>query len=363
MKILIVHDYFKFRGGAEKTMLVLARALKADILTAFWSDENSYPRAYAPAKIFTLINKEPTITGWRYFKYQYLFYFKTKLIKNYDLIIFSGNNCLSSSHYAAGRKKIFYCHTPVRYAYDLKNYYLKQKIWWKKPLLLVFIVLAKIVYRYGFNQMDLVIANSKNVSARISKYLGRETPVLFPPIAIDRFRWICQEDYYLSYGRVDELKRIELIISAFISLPDKKLVVASGGPCLDKIKTLAAGHKNITILGWVSDEKLHDLVGRCLATVYIPIDEDAGMTPLESMAAGKPCIGTDEGGLKETIIHDETGYLIPASCHLPDLIAAIEKITPSAALEMKTACIRQAQKFSEQNFVTHFRQLAGPIDS
>jgi len=362
MKTLIIHDYFKFRGGAERTVLIMAQALNADILCSFWSDKNSYPKTEAPAKVFTLLDHEPGRTGWRYFVYQYCFYFKTAIAKKYDRIIFSGNNCLSAAHNAPRAVKIFYCHTPVRYAYDLRSYYLKQKSWWKKPLLAVFIILARIVYKYGFNHMDKILANSENVRSRIKKYLNKQSTVVYPPIEIEKFRWICQQDFYLSYGRVDELKRIELIARAFTSMPQKNLVIASSGPNIENITRIAKGHKNIKIVGWVNDSQLARLVGSCIATIYIPIDEDAGMTPIESMSAGKPCIGVNEGGLKESIIPNKTGLLIPSQCQLQDLIKAVNKMDSNTALNMKTDCIIQARRFSKQKFIQKLKQEINHIN-
>jgi glycosyltransferase involved in cell wall biosynthesis len=49
-----------------------------------------------------------------------------------------------------------------------------------------------------------------------------------------------------------------------------------------------------------------------MATLYVPHAEDFGMSPVESMSAGKPVIGVAEGGLLETMIHGETGILIPS---------------------------------------------------
>ena len=76
------------------------------------------------------------------------------------------------------------------------------------------------------------------------------------------------------------------------------------------LERLANKAKNIKFVGIISDTHLKDLLSRCIATIYIPIDEDFGMSPVESMAAGKPVIGVAEGGLLETIVHKETGFLL-----------------------------------------------------
>ena len=93
-----------------------------------------------------------------------------KFVKNYDLVIFSGNNCLTAARNARpGVKKVFYCHSPVRHAFDLRLYYLSRMSWWKRPIFLIVTWFSRLVYQWGFKQMDVIIANSKNVQSRISR--------------------------------------------------------------------------------------------------------------------------------------------------------------------------------------------------
>ena len=312
-----------FRGGAERLILIMARGLNADIATGFWSDSETFPKNDVPNKLF-ILGRSSQKSGWRYLKFQFLFYFKSKFIKNYDLIIFSGNNCLSAAHNAGkGIKKIFYCHTPVRHAYDLKRYYLENKIWWKRIILFLVIPISKIIYKYGFKQMDIVIANSFNVQTRIRKYLKKDSIIINPPIETDKFKWLNQNDYYLSFARVDKLKRVADIVRAFQKMPDKKLKVVSGGDDFENVKSLAKDFDNIEIFGWVNDSRLVEFIGNSIASIYIPINEDFGMTPLESMSAGKPCIGVNQGGLKETIINKKKVILIPAEYASQDSTEAV----------------------------------------
>ncbi|MEW6701838.1 MAG: glycosyltransferase, partial [Bacteroidota bacterium] len=88
----------------------------------------------------------------------------------------------------------------------------------------------------------------------------------------------------------------------------------------------------------------------CLAGIYIPINEDFGITQLEIMSAGKPVIGVKEGGLLETIIDGETGVMIKSNPTVEDLIDAVKGLTPEKALEMKENCIEHAKKFSSKIF-------------
>ena len=145
-------------------------------------------------------------------------------------------------------------------------------------------------------------------------------------------------------------------------MPDKKLVVASGGPELDKIKKLAEGHPNITILGWITDAQLLEYLGKCLATIYIPIREDFGMSAVESMQAGKPVIGVAEGGLLEIITDQKNGLLLPPDSTTYDLQEALKKITPDLARQMESECYSTAQKFSEKTFIEQMKKILGLIN-
>ncbi len=364
-KILIIHDRFQYKGGGERLCLIMAQGLNADIATGYWDEKNSFSKSEAPSKIITL-GKQTKIRGLGYISAQVRFFFKTRFIKDYNVIIFSGNNCLSSAWRVKNKRKIMYCHTPVRYAYDLKDYYYERYPFYLKPIFLFFVYLARIIYKWGIKKMDVVMANSHNVQNRLEKFCQIKSIVVNPPIDLEKFNrkeiqfpignWI-SDSYYLSFARLVDLKRVGDIAKAFQKMPDKKLVIASGGPELDKIKELAKNYNNIKVLGFVSDEKLIELVGNCIANIYIPVDEDFGMSPLEAGSAGKPTIGVDDGGLKETIIHEKTGYLISKDYKIDDLIKAVEWLDGKKAGEMKEDCIRQAEKFSKEKFVQNIKNM------
>jgi len=167
-----------------------------------------------------------------------------------------------------------------------------------RPALQAFINYLQPRYENAITQMDTLIANSENVRRRIQYYLNQEAIVIYPPCDTARFIWRGQDNYYLSMGRLDPLKRVDLIIQAFLKMPDKRLIITSGGSELQQLKKLAKNAPHIQFTGWLDDAQLADLVGHAIATVYLAKNEDFGMSPLESMAAGKPVIGVAEGGVR-----------------------------------------------------------------
>jgi len=361
-RILIIHDRFQFKGGAERLILILANALNADLMTEFWEPESFDKSEFKGKNLYILAQGEYPKIVWRYFRAQLNFLFKARnYVRNYDTIIFSGNNCLTAAFNCKfGTKKILYCHSPVRHVFDLwkLNRSEQKKIWKKIVYYNIGAYGIKLIYWIGLKMMNITIANSRNIKNRLQNFLFHKTDhVIYPPIDLDKFEYIDQKDYYLSFGRVERLKRITDIVQAFQQIPNKKLVIVSGGPDLEKIKKMAQNYDNIKVIGWVNDQELKQYIGHCIATIYVPIDEDFGMTPVESMAAGKPCVGVDEGGLKETIIDEKTGKFIPADYKISDLINAVNWMTPERALSMREDCEQHAQKFSAERFIKEMKKI------
>src|SRR5690606_37427638 len=104
----------------------------------------------------------------------------------------------------------------------------------------------------------------KHIQARIKTYLKRDSVVVYPPINTQKFRWNSQGDYYLSFARVDLVKRVTDIAEAFTQMPDKKLVIASTGTEVERLKEIIKDAPNIEYVGRVDDKELADLVGNSI---------------------------------------------------------------------------------------------------
>lgn len=350
-KILILHDYFLYKGGGERLIVTMAKELNADVATAFVSPDAFDPREYGIKTIELMKdNWLSKIPGGRYLKVNWAFTFGTRFIKDYDIVIHSGDT-LNALINKRGKKHVAYMHTPPRHLFDsyqdrLATYGLIKK--------LIFVPYAWVnIFRWKFlsKKFDRILTNSNTVKSRIKKYLNMESTVVYPPCNTVDFRWLGQKDYYLSWARLYPAKRVDQIVEAFTQMPDKKLVVGSSGPELERIKRIAEGYSNIDIRGWISDEELIDLLGNCIASIYIPVREDFGMSPVEAMTAGKPTIGVNEGGLKESIVDGETGILIDSSFGIEDIINAVNKLNADTALQMKDRCIDRAKDFSTDKFI------------
>jgi len=208
------------------------------------------------------------------------------------------------------------------------------------------------MYERDISKIDLMLTNSKNTQTRIKSFLGIDSEILYPPVDMKEFKFLWQDDYYLSFARLADAKRVDRIVEAFKNMPEKKLIVIYGenDPAKQKIFDLAEGSENIEFITLKNNIWFTNYVGNAIATIYIPIDEDFWMSPVESMAAGKPVIGVDDGGLKESIIHKKTWLLIDKEAKVGDIIEAVESIDAKKALSMRDDCEKRASDFSLENF-------------
>lgn len=355
-KTALVHDLFRIRGGGERLALVLADELAEALCFGYRTAESFDIESMTRSRLIDL-RASGGVIGVRTFKLMHAFRRKTRFLADYDAVVYSGILSPTAVYNHPGGPNILYCHTPPRFAYDKFHVHLNNLPAWKRPLMRAYVPCLKALYEPAVRRMDLVVANSQHVRQRIKRYLGLDSTVVYPPVDTERFTWQGQEDFYLSTARMDPLKRVDVVIKAFKRLPDKKLVIASGGSELPRLQALARGAENISFTGWIDDTRLRQLVGACIATVYIPQHEDFGMSPVESMAAGKPVLGVREGGLQESILPGQTGLLIRPDPGPEDLAAAVRELTPQRAKTMRQACEEQARQFDTRIFLQKMRQL------
>ena len=351
-KTIILHDTFLYKWWWERLILMMAKSLNADLASGFFSKWSfDLRKEWFKGKIISISNE--VFKKWfRHFKLKFAFLFKTKFLKDYETVIFSWDSISAVRNCSKNMKKIYYCHTPPRYLYDLKEIYIKKVPFLLRPAFLFVSYIFRKMYERDISKMDLILTNSINTQKRIKKFLWIDSKILYPPVDLDEFKFISQKDYYLSFARLSDAKRVDKVVEAFKKLPDKKLVIIywENDPQREKIFDLAKDCKNIEFKTLPWNVGFSDYVGNCIATIYIPIDEDFWMSPVESMAAGKPVLWVNEGWLKETVIDKKTWVLIPEWAKIEDIIEAVEYLTSEKCLEMRKACETRAREFSLEEF-------------
>ena len=351
-KTIILHDTFLYKWWWERLILMMAKSLNADLASGFFSKWSfDLRKEWFKGKMISISNE--VFKKWfRHFKLKFAFLFKTKFLKDYETVIFSWDSISAVRNCSKNMKKIYYCHTPPRYLYDLKEIYIKKVPFLLRPAFLFVSYIFRKMYERDISKMDLILTNSINTQKRIKKFLWIDSKILYPPVDLDEFKFISQKDYYLSFARLSDAKRVDKVVEAFKKLPDKKLVIIywENDPQREKIFDLAKDCKNIEFKTLPWNVGFTDYVGNCIATIYIPIDEDFWMSPVESMAAGKPVLWVNEGWLKETVIDKKTWVLIPEWAKIEDIIDAVEYLTSEKCLEMRKACEARARDFSLEEF-------------
>lgn len=174
-----------------------------------------------------------------------------------------------------------------------------------------------------------LFANARNTAARLAKFNGLVAePLYHPPKLASRLTSGPYGNYVVSVGRLESVKRVDLIIKAMAHVPSQiRLIVAGDGTQRQNSERAAveAGVADrVTFLGNVEDDQLIELYASALAVIYPPYDEDFGYVTLEAFLARKPVITcTDSGGPNEFVRDDVNGYV--CAPEPDDLAAAINR--------------------------------------
>lgn len=356
MRSAIVHDWLLSSvGGSEKVLQAIHGLFPSPIYTLVkGSLKGSY---FEGLQIFSSFIQRLPKAEKKYQRYLPLFPLAIEHfdLSGYDLILSSSHCAAKGVLTSAEQVHICYCHTPMRYAWDLMHDYLKNaKL--DRGLKGFF---AKMMLHYlrlwdvqSAHRVDHFIANSEYVAKRIQKFYSRKSTVIYPPIDLNLFQTEeKKENYYLTASRLVSYKRVDLIVEAFSKMPDKRLVVIGDGPESEKIKAKAG--KNVEFLGYQEDAVLKMHMRKAKGFLFAAL-EDFGIAPVEAMASGTPVIAFGKGGVKETVVDGETGSFYPEQS-VPSLIAAIQTFE-TLHLDPKK-CRARAENFSLEQFETKFKAV------
>lgn len=250
-------------------------------------------------------------------------------------------------------RHICYIHSPMRYLWDQRFLYRNKVPWLARPLFdsLTDRLRAKDVY--SASRVDEFVANSAFVARRVAKYYRRDAAVIHPPVPVaDIPPPPPPEDFYLLAGQLVSYKSTRIAVDACLAL-GRRLVVVGDGPDRRYVEGLQG--PNLSYLGRVPRAELVSLMGRCRALLF-PGIEDFGITPVETMAAGRPVIAFGRGGALETVEHGRTGWLYDVPS-VEGLVRAIEEFEEWEPGFEPQAAIRSARRFSPEAFDTAWKAL------
>jgi glycosyltransferase involved in cell wall biosynthesis len=210
---------------------------------------------------------------------------------------------------------------------------------------------------------DVLLANSHTVQKRIQKFYRRKSTVLYPPVKVKSFLAASREinnkkDFFIYFGRLEKYKNVDMAIRACVKHKQKLKIIGVGSAKknLEQLVQELEGEKYVEFLGWVEFQKLKEIVAQAKAFIFPCFDEDFGIVPVESMAAGTPVIGFNGGGITETVINGKTGILLEdfSQQSLDEAVANFDEQS-----FLKKRCQSRAKEFSTSQFNQNLMDIVG----
>ncbi|WP_019635694.1 glycosyltransferase family 4 protein [Paenibacillus fonticola] len=182
--------------------------------------------------------------------------------------------------------------------------------------------IKELIYRYDTNSLSeskKIFTIAQNTTDRLKKYNSIDSEVLYhPPKHVGFYYCNNFDNYILSVGRLDKLKRVDLLIESLqYTNSNIKCLIAGEGPereTLERLTSKLGLTDRVTFLGFVEDKQLLELYANCLAVYFAPYDEDYGYVTLEAFLSSKPVITlVDAGGVLEFVKEGVNGFVLTNS--------------------------------------------------
>lgn len=307
-EIAIAHKDYDVRGGGEILAERLARAFDCPLYIGHGDPRNQ------PDDMDLDIREIAPDSRWhRVMDYggaprgiAHMFHWRDnaeKALGDYDTIITSGNEPL---WYMPRDQQtiIAYTHSTPRWMYDL--YHESDGFVGR-----TYQQLQRRLYEGTPKRPDIWVANSDLVARRISRYWNipsDQIRVVYPPVDVKNYDPSIAEtgDYYLYVGRLAGHKRVDRVVDA-LNGHEMELKIAGRGPEYEALEKLA--HRNVEMLGYVSEQKKRELYAGAKALIFPAANEDFGMVPVEALASGTPVLGVDEGFTQFQVREGKNGLL------------------------------------------------------
>jgi glycosyltransferase involved in cell wall biosynthesis len=358
MKVAIIHYWWITNRGGEAVVQAISELYPdADIFTHV-CDEAMMRKALGPkftGKIITSFISKLPFAKKLYQKYLPLMPLALEQLDltEYDLVISSESGPSKGVITRPDAVHICYCHSPMRYVWDMYHGYLKSS---GKPIKLLFPLIAhwlRVWDKASADRVDHFVANSNFIASRINKFYRREASVINPPVNVSIFdESRPKEDFYLCLGQLVGYKRADLVVEAFNQL-ELPVVIIGEGELYDQLK--ATANSNITLMGRQPFDVVKDHLERCKGLLF-PGVEDFGIVPVEAMACGAPVIAFNKGGILDTVVHGKTGILFEEQT-AESLIEAVMQVENDTFSFRPTVLRAQAMKFEKILFRSRFNQF------
>ena len=236
--------------------------------------------------------------------------------------------------------------------------------------------------RIKIKNIDWVVCNSFFTKRFIDKEYGINSSVIYPPVAVEKFKSGKKENIILSVARFTDLlhsKRQDILVKAFKKLIGSKktgwrLVLAGGDKegkeLVKKIKEESQGYP-IEIITNPTFSQLQSIYSKAKifwSATGFGVDENKnpeavehfGITTVEAMAAGCVPVVINQGGQKEIIQSDIDGFLWQTP---EELIKLSQGLIEDQKYwhKISWAAVKKSQKFSENKFYQEYEKIIKTI--
>ena len=358
MRVAIVHYWWLANRGGEAVVAALAQMFPDADLFVHVCDEAlvraTLGSGFRGRIVQSWISRLPGARR-HYQKYLPLMPLASEQLdlSEYDLVLSSESGPAKGVITRPDALHICYCHSPMRYVWDLYHDYRNSAGALVRMLFPLVAHYLRLWDRASADRVDQFVANSAFVASRIRKLYRRDAPVVHPPVDVQAFDpHAPRGDHYLVLGQLVRYKRADLAVQAFNELGLPLTVIGEG----EQMRTLQAmARPNVRLLGRQPFEVIREQLQSCRALVF-PGVEDFGIVPVEAMAAGAPVIAYARGGARETVRDGVTGVWFHEQT-VPALKAAVARIE-SGALRTDAARLHEhAQAFDRARFVREMGAL------
>jgi glycosyltransferase involved in cell wall biosynthesis len=348
---VLAHDYLLVLRGAERTFAAMAEIWPdAPIATLLYDEAGTHER-FADRTVITS-DLQRLGASQRNFRAA-LPLFPTAArrldLSGFDRIVSSSSAFAHGVRKPRGATHVCYCHSPFRYAWHHRAHALSEVPSAARPVLRLVLRRHRTFDRRAAREVDQFVANGQLTRERIRRFWGRDALVVHPPVEVERFFVREPADYVLFVGELVRHKRAELAIEA-AAAARRPIKVVGTGPELARLK--AKFPWQAEFLGRVDDDELPRLYAEASALV-VPNVEEFGVATVEAQAAGRPVVGIDAGGVRETVIPGRTGVLVPDGGPAGLARALREDLTRFDPDDIR-AC---AQRFTREAFQARLREI------
>jgi glycosyltransferase involved in cell wall biosynthesis len=345
----LVHDFLISVRGADRVFQEMCELWPhADVFTPVY-DEHGTEGRFARRNIHTsfLQRVRPSARTFRALLPLYPAAIESFDLRGYDLVISSSSAWAHAVICEEESVHVSYCHNPFRYVWNERHRTLAER---SNPISRA--ALRGLFRRWrewdwiAAQRVDRYITNSRTTRARIRSYFGRDSRIVYPPVATGRFAPGPVGEDYLVVSELVSHKEIEVAVEAFnrLRLP---LVVAGDGPRRRRLMRLAG--PTVRFVGRVTDAEAARLMSSCRALV-VTAREEFGIAAVEAQAAGRPVIARGAGGLLENVVDGVTGCWWDGG---PEELASAVSDFDALGVDPQ-ACVENAARFDARVFRERF---------